>query len=390
MQIFNYYHLGMKTEPPYAAIALRTAYLLADKAICTLIVNSMINAESGPSLPVSALEKLVINHESKLPDGRAAEITILRDQIRILRARKVKNREAIVSIKQYENLIKSLYQTGSMQTLTTAVANMGFSQLAPLAKNDILHYSIKDKDPERNSKDYVPVSEVVQLLGDRHDREHQFTDISFILNGAVMEGNADQLPVRRFADVYPGGAMDANDAQQEAYIPWYEEVLCLPNIMQLNATELQAVRDQLSAPGAPFRQAFDAWIKGCVHEGWSAAESGQHFVTAVRPAVEALREAAAQSRVLAHVTTAGMGWHMHISVACLSLRDLWKFWETQNGLAENTLEKLRAADATRGGILAPILIISPRQDAPEEDKTAPVAPQSADIPPPSARRTLDL
>ncbi len=398
MQLFYFTGTG---NPPFDlvnnSLAARAGLLLADTAVIDdssmflADVDHVFGNRKQATKITFATRWMDVHH----PD-QAAE---LRNFARLAKASRVKKRKEkadLIILKQFDIYVDESYNQYT-DFLKNRGSECGLYQLQPLVKERfLLFYSYSSDSPECADGVLTPVSELMQMMGDKEDRlpESKVEDVAWVLPMEFLSPVLMPPGAGPIAAALPEGALP--QADEEAI--WIEPLLQLSNINIFDADEIQAVRQDLRAPGAAFRTAIDEWMADCYHPNRrTVRERARFFEEVIRPAAVPLQEAFWENKiVVAHQQAQGKEPVCLMLYAVeLPLRALWELYEKQGCIPAESGQKLRAVWETAGRRRFPMFIISPvGLYASDKDAAAAEAAPLADalhlLPPASARKSIDL
>jgi hypothetical protein len=322
--VFN--NLGSRLNQQLESFSLRVSYLLADYVASAGNSSQDIwfdDVFKGAD-PISQL--MVIETFYKNTNEPMAEAGQFKDILKKLAKVKHPNPQQIMIRKNLEKKVEALFKAvvAEMRTVTELT---GLMELEPLLDGKTFGlYPMNGRDPEDEGQARIAASKLLtfQLPDPEQGPEFFFLSAEFMLAEFTGKGT-----------VYYAHEPEAAHTEN----CWMHKCFTLPNINLLKAVELQAVRQQLTMPGAEFRKQCDNWMKG--DEGRSGEESIAQFRKNILPHVASLQAAILQNEVLRHCSSIqNHEAKIDLYMGEVPLPILWNYFEHYKVIQEPTRKKL--------------------------------------------------
>jgi hypothetical protein len=317
---------GSRLHQLLESACIRSSYLIADRVVSAGTSAQDIwfdevfkKADTIGKLMV--IEKFYQNTDTPMSEA-GKMIPVFKEMSKV----KHPSPQQIMARKSMEKTIDNLFKE-VVNEMTEAVARTGLMELATLADGETYgFYWMLREDIEIEDEHHVPASKLLTLqLPDPEEGPELFSlPPEFMLAEFTGKGT-----------VYYAHEPEAANTEN----CWMHKCFTLPNINLLKAVELQAVREQLMAPGAEFRKQCDSWIKGA--EGRSGEESVAQFRKNILPHAASLQAAVLQNEVLRHCSSIqNHEAKIELYMGEVPLPVLWHYFEHYNVIQEPTRKKL--------------------------------------------------
>lgn len=362
-------------------IALRWAYIFATRVITTSVASSRMYFYKY--IPKMNMRERISLTRMQIPATETETRAQFEEAVKIwelLMKKKTRGKADFLLLRRAEDVISSVYNHAmNCVGIQGKLAGMKVMGELPIGK-ELTYYSSDPKDPERRDN-FIPMSRVLQLRDEESENKAP-DDITFLLPVEFMD-----------TAFRPGGICSPNvpEALEEGAI-WMERVMEVPDIIVFDALEIQLLRGQMQQEGAALLEVFRQWTVDAFTGAKSAAERLDYYRKQVRPAAEAWRSGAAQSKLLNKVRAAAGRDMIEVWLGELPMQTIWNFYHAAGAITEPTWEALSTPAAReRGRMRIPVVAIAlAGGDAPEQGAEEAQAAEGAGdpVPGPARKRLL--
>lgn len=356
--VFN--NLPSKIHQQHESVALRACYLLSD-TVATAGNSTYVIWMEEHSEEMSLKNKIRL-----LGEHFGDEFNSKKFLLAIEQAEKIKHMppKQLIAHKKLVASIHNLYKAMIQETMQD-FNGTGLKVLKDIIDGEVFGvYSMHDHDKEYEDKQHVPASKLLR----------------FELPEPEKEPVVFCLPPEFFSDLWTEKFSTHTDSQaKQVNQCWLHKCFTFPNINQLSALELTALRKQLETTGLEFRKQTDVWFSLC--ETGNAENSVQHFQKNILSHAASLQAAIAQSQLLKNIAqTQRSSVKLEVWMGEMPVTMLWKFYETAQVIDKPTVEKLNQALQTepQWHNRVPVMVL---KSPPENNQDhAPVKSESQNVP----------
>ncbi len=285
MEIIVFNYNGSKVNLYEAAIMITYAYITGDATACAgTIQEEMFDEERFRKCDLPSKIRL-LKQMAEDPKNTDKGFDGLRESLECFKAiskLKHKSSKEIVLLKRLEKTLAEVFEIVTEPMLSFS-RKSGITEFLPLADGKTLgYYPLNYFNPETPGRpDEFTASGLLQRISLDHTNHElfflpsHFFDEEFAVTYKVINDNASTLQ--------PG----------EIYL---QHCFTLPSLQNLKTAEFKKTREQLSVPGAAYRNALNEWITRCYTAGNTTEQA--FFTENVLPAAIAFQQQLIQNETI--------------------------------------------------------------------------------------------